>query len=207
MSACQRCELLVLKVPSQKSAHLARTSYVKEMTVAGLKNDFWKFWFGQKLGLEEDYHVSKNLSKIPTLRGPNCNLCGSIPPCFPFCNASYPYSRVYRPALVRCPAQFAVLCRSSCSCPDVNTREKGGILPRKLRFCPLRVGILERFLDTWESSSRPNFCPNQNFQKSIFKPATAISFREEMRASTPKFSTFFSRSLFGFWILKIDFLR
>ena len=29
---------------------LARTSYVKEMTVADLKIDFWKFWFGHKLG-------------------------------------------------------------------------------------------------------------------------------------------------------------
>ena len=33
---------------------LALTSYVKVMTVAGLKIDFWKFWFGQKLELEED---------------------------------------------------------------------------------------------------------------------------------------------------------
>ena len=49
----------------------------------------------------------------------------SIPPCFLCCNASYPFLRVYRPHLVRCPAQFAVLCRSSCSCLDVNTREKG----------------------------------------------------------------------------------
>ena len=56
---------------------LARTSYVKEMTVAGLKIDFWKFWFGQKLGLDEDYYMSKNLSSIPTLRGRNCTLRGS----------------------------------------------------------------------------------------------------------------------------------
>ena len=64
----------MFKVTSQKSAHLARTSYVKEMTVAGLKIDFWKFWKGQKLGLDDDYHVSKTLSKIPTLRGSNCTL-------------------------------------------------------------------------------------------------------------------------------------
>ena len=38
----------------------------------------------------------------------------SIPPYFPCCNACYPYSHVYRPHLVRCPAQFAVLCHSSC---------------------------------------------------------------------------------------------
>ena len=43
---------------------LPRISSLKEMAVAGLKIDFWKFWFGQKLGLEEDYHVSINLSKI-----------------------------------------------------------------------------------------------------------------------------------------------
>ena len=43
---------------------LARTSYVKEMTVAGLKINFWKFWFGQKLGLEEDYNVSKLFPKF-----------------------------------------------------------------------------------------------------------------------------------------------
>ena len=38
-------------------------------------------------------------------------LLPSIPPCFPCCNASYPYSRVYRPHLGRCPAQFALLPR------------------------------------------------------------------------------------------------
>ena len=83
---------------------------------------------------------------------------------------------------------------------------QGGILPRKLQFGPLRVGILERFLDTLESSSRPNFWLNQNFQNSIFKPATAIAFREEMRASTPKLSTFFSRSFLGFLISKMSFI-
>ena len=75
---------------------------------------------------------------------------------------------------------------------------QGGILPRKLPFGPLRVGILERFLDTLESSSRPNFWLNQNFQNSIFKPATAITFREEMRRRAPKFLNFFSRSFFNF---------
>ena len=66
---------------------------------------------------------------------------------------------------------------------------------KKVQFGPLIVGILERFLDTWESSSRPNFCPNKNFQKSIFKPVTAISFF--------KFLNYFSRSLFQFWSSKI----
>ena len=51
-----------------------RTIYINEMTVAGLKIDFWKFWNGQKLGLDDDYHVSNDLSKIPTVRGPNCTL-------------------------------------------------------------------------------------------------------------------------------------
>ena len=37
--------------------------------------------------------MSKNLSKIPTLRGPNGILRGSIPPCLARCNASFPYSR------------------------------------------------------------------------------------------------------------------
>ena len=51
---------------------LPRISSLKAMAVAGLKIEFWKFWFSQKLGLDEDSHVSKNLSKIPTIRGPNC---------------------------------------------------------------------------------------------------------------------------------------
>ena len=81
---------------------------------------------------------------------------------------------------------------------------QGGILPRKLQFGPLRVGILERFLDTLESSSRPNFWLNMNFQNSIFKLATAIAFREEMRGRAPKFLAFFSiffYSRFQKWVL------
>ena len=42
------------------------------MAVAGLKIDFWKFWLVQKFSFDEDSHVSKNLSKIPSIRGPNC---------------------------------------------------------------------------------------------------------------------------------------
>ena len=61
---------------------LPRISSLKAMAVSGLKIEIWKFVFSQKFGLDEDSKVSKNLSKIPTLRGPNCNLCGSIPPCF-----------------------------------------------------------------------------------------------------------------------------
>ena len=41
--------------------------------------------------------MSKNLSKIPTIRGQNCILCGSIPPCLARCNASFPYSHASLP--------------------------------------------------------------------------------------------------------------
>ena len=58
-----------------------------------------------------------------------------------------------------------------------------GRLWHKVQFGPLRVGILERFLDTCWPSSSPNFSPLQNFWKLIFKPATVISFREEVRVS------------------------
>ena len=44
---------------------LARTSYVKEITVAGLKINFLKFWKGHNVALYEEYHASKNLSNIP----------------------------------------------------------------------------------------------------------------------------------------------
>ena len=47
---------------------LPHISSVKETAVAGLKIEFWKFVFSQKFGLDEDFNVSKNLSKIPTLR-------------------------------------------------------------------------------------------------------------------------------------------
>ena len=50
------------------------------------------------------------------------------------------------------------------------------------------------------------FDPNQNFQKSIFKPSTAIAFTEEMRTSVRKFSTFFSMFFFWFLILKMSFI-
>ena len=74
--------------------------------------------------------------------------------------------------------------------------------------CNLDPLELEFWKDSWtrESPHQGQTCPNQNFQKSIFKPATAISFREEMRASTPKFSAFFSRSFFGFLISKMSFI-
>ena len=81
-----------LKVPSQKSFYPARNFYVKEMGLAGLKIDLWKFWKGQKLGLDDSHHVFKNLSKIPTLRSPNRILRGSIPPSLAHCNASFPRS-------------------------------------------------------------------------------------------------------------------
>ena len=99
---------------------IARTSYVKEMTVAGLKMNFLKFWKGQNVGLYEDYHLSENLSYIPTLRGPICNLRRIILPCFLCCNASHPILSAYLLHLVRCPTQFAIFCHSSCSCLDVN---------------------------------------------------------------------------------------
>ena len=95
--------------------------------------------------------MSKNLSKIPTLRGPNCNLRGSIPPCFPCCNASYPYSRVYRPHFGRCPAQFVVLCRSSCSCLDVNRREKGKLCGASDEVRPIHVRVRVTIVTTQET--------------------------------------------------------
>ena len=41
--------------------------------------------------------MSKNLSKIPTIRHQNRISCRSIPPCLMCCNTSFPYSRAYRP--------------------------------------------------------------------------------------------------------------
>ena len=71
----------------------------------------------------------------------------------------------------------------------------------KCNLDPLRVGILERFLDTWWRSSSPNFSPLQNFWKSIFKPATTISFREEVRVN------FFFKVLFSILNFKSRLFR
>ena len=86
---------------------------------------FSKFWTGHNVALYEEYHVSKNLSYIPTLRGPNCNLRRSILPCFLCCNASHLILSAYLPHLLRCPTWFAIFCHSSCSCLDVNMRQNG----------------------------------------------------------------------------------
>ena len=61
-----------LEIKVENFGALARISSLKEMAVAGLKIEFWKFVFSQKFGLDEDSNVSKNLSKIPTISGPNC---------------------------------------------------------------------------------------------------------------------------------------
>ena len=71
--------------------------------------------------------MSKNLSYIPTLRGPNCNLRRSILPCFLCCNASHLILSAYLPHLLRCPTWFAIFCHSSCSCLDVNMRQNGNL--------------------------------------------------------------------------------
>ena len=76
-----------------------------------------------------------------------------------------------------------------------------GRLWHKVQFGPLRVGILERFLDTCWLSSSPNFSPLQNFWKSIFKPATTISFKEEVRVN------FFFKVLFSILNFKSRLFR
>ena len=119
---------------------LARISSLKEMAVAGLKIDFWKFWLVQKFGLDEDSHVSKNISKIPTIRGQNRILRGSIPPSLPHCNASFPYSRVYRPMpRAVCPSRAYLhqeAARGTANCAGQRT---------------IRAGVWERSVTTCET--------------------------------------------------------
>ena len=135
------------------------------MAVAGLKINFWKFFKGQNLGLDDGYHVSKNLSKISTLRGQNCILRGSIPPSLARCNASFPRSRasLLLPRTVcPCPAYLhreatrvaaeyarvhgaAVKTHKSMGKKHYNARDRAGYFRAKCDFDPLELELLKDF--------------------------------------------------------------
>ena len=94
------------------------------MAVAGLK-----IFKGQNLGLDDGYHVSTNLSKIPTLRGQNRILRGSIPPSLARCNASFPRSRVSLPL----PSVLCHVLLQLLQPLDVSWRDRGKLCGAKVK--------------------------------------------------------------------------
>ena len=107
----------LIRCPAQ-FAVLARV-YIEKLHEVRQMN-FWKFWFGQKLGLEESITCPKIFPKF--------QLKGS-----------------------QCPAQFAVLCHSSCSCLHVNTREKGKLCGALDEVRPIHAGVRVRSVTTRET--------------------------------------------------------
>ena len=73
--------------------------------------------------------MSKNLSKIPTLRGPNGILRGSIPPCLARCNASFPRS----PASLPLPRVLCHVLPQLLQPFDVSRRDRGKLCGAKVK--------------------------------------------------------------------------
>ena len=109
--------------------------------------------------------MSKNLSKIPTLRGPNGILRGSIPPCLARCKASFPCSRASLPLprtvcpclaylhqeATRVAAEYVRVRRAAVkTCESMgkkryNTQDRAGYFCAKCDFDPVELKFWKDF--------------------------------------------------------------